>query len=106
MPTIKKSVSRPWIPKVKRVTQGGRTEKVELYNTRRWKRERLSFLQLNPLCAECSKQGRTTEAKVVDHIKPYRQGGDFWDRNNWQALCSSCHNSKSARERHGLKGGG
>lgn len=106
MPEIKRSVSRPWIPKVVRKPQGGRTEKVELYNTRRWKRERLRFIERNPLCVECRKHGRTTEANVVDHIKPYRQGGDFWDQSNWQSLCSSCHNKKSARERHGLGGGG
>lgn len=38
-------------------------------------------------------------ATVVDHIIPHR--GDqklFWDRSNWQALCKSCHDSKTMTE--------
>ena len=36
---------------------------------------------------------------ALDHIIPHR--GDrrlFWDRNNWQALCKSCHDSKTMTE--------
>lgn len=39
-------------------------------------------------------------AIVVDHVRPHR--GDmvlFWDVANWQSLCLSCHNRKSALER-------
>ncbi|WP_369680053.1 HNH endonuclease [Brevibacillus laterosporus] len=25
----------------------------------------------------------------------------FWDRKNWQPLCESCHNRKTAREDRG-----
>ena len=38
-------------------------------------------------------------ATVVDHIIPHR--GDqklFWDQNNWQALCKSCHDKKTLTE--------
>jgi 5-methylcytosine-specific restriction protein A len=43
---------------------------------------------------------------VVDHIIPHK--GDkklFWSRDNWQSLCLSCHNRKSATEtgKHGVK---
>jgi shikimate kinase len=42
-------------------------------------------------------------ATVVDHIKPHR--GDqalFWDKNNWQPLCTHCHASlKQSAERRG-----
>ena len=37
-------------------------------------------------------------ACVVDHLVPHR--GDrllFWDASNWQSLCESCHNRKTAR---------
>ena len=47
----------------------------------------------------CEKQGRTTAATVVDHIKPHK--GDmelFWDSSNWQPLCKMCHDSIKARE--------
>ena len=36
---------------------------------------------------------------VVDHIIPHR--GDqklFWDQNNWQSLCKSCHDKKTLTE--------
>jgi 5-methylcytosine-specific restriction protein A len=42
-------------------------------------------------------------AAVTDHIIPHR--GDkrlFWDANNWQALCLSCHGAKTAREDGGF----
>ncbi|WP_349253802.1 HNH endonuclease signature motif containing protein [Bradyrhizobium sp. CB2312] len=37
-------------------------------------------------------------AVVVDHIKPHR--GDralFWDKGNWQPLCTHHHNSTKQR---------
>lgn len=69
----------------------------------RWKRARLSFLKINPLCAECGKAGRLTRARLIDHITPHK--GDmelFWDTNNWQSLCMSCHSIKTAREDGGF----
>jgi len=64
----------------------------------RWQRYRLLFLSRHPLCAECERQGRVTEADVVDHIVPHR--GDlelFWRPDNHQALCRPCHDAKTAR---------
>ena len=65
------------------------------YWTSAWRKARLTFIKNNPVCNDC---GRVAE--VVDHIEPVRLGGDFWDSNNWQPLCTSCHNSKSGREAH------
>lgn len=66
----------------------------------RWRKARRFFLNAHPLCAECEREGRTTEANVVDHVEPHRGDSDlFWDESNWQALCESCHNAKSAKER-------
>ena len=62
----------------------------------RWRKARAAFLQRNPLCNECMKHGRLTPATVVDHVIPHR--GDqklFWDEDNWQALCKSCHDRKT-----------
>lgn len=62
----------------------------------RWRKARAAFLQRNPLCNECIKHGRLTPATVVDHVIPHR--GDqklFWDEDNWQALCKSCHDRKT-----------
>ena len=61
-----------------------------------WRRARKAFLQKHPLCSECRKVGKLTPATVVDHIIPHR--GDrklFWDENNWQPLCKSCHDQKT-----------
>lgn len=65
----------------------------------RWRRESKIFLRANPLCAECLKNGKYTQATVVDHIIPHR--GDqtlFWDRQNWQPLCAECHTRKTWKE--------
>lgn len=37
-------------------------------------------------------------ATVVDHIKPHRGNQKlFWDKENWQSLCTKCHNSYKQR---------
>lgn len=59
-----------------------------------WDMARDRFLIRHPKCAKCN-----SAATVVDHVKPHR--GDmvlFWDRTNWQPLCSHHHNSAKQRE--------
>jgi len=66
----------------------------------RWHKASRSFLVRNPLCAECLRYNITTVATCVDHIEPHR--GDmkkFWDVDNWQSLCTTHHNQKSAKEK-------
>lgn len=58
-----------------------------------WEKARKEYLIRKPVCIMCG-----AIAKVVDHIKPHK--GDlvsFWDKSNWQSLCSNCHNSKKQR---------
>lgn len=65
----------------------------------RWNKERKLFLSKHPWCNECLKQGILTPATVVDHTKAHK--GDqtlFWDYDNWQSLCETCHNRKTAKE--------
>jgi len=60
----------------------------------RWRKARAGYLAKHPLCIMCERDGRLTEATVVDHIIPHR--GDmvkFWDSSNWAPLCARCHNS-------------
>lgn len=65
----------------------------------KWRKAREYFLSENPLCVMCQQQGRITPANVVDHIQPHKGNQDlFWDEANWQPLCQSCHNSKTAKE--------
>ncbi len=65
----------------------------------RWRKARKLFLKRHPLCEKCKEQGRFVKAEVVDHIVPHRGDGKlFWDEGNWQALCKSCHDSKTMTE--------
>jgi len=69
-------------------------ERSREYNTRQWQKLRMSVLMDEPLCRKC----KIKAATVVDHIRPVRQGGDFWNPENLQPLCKWCHNSKSGKE--------
>ena len=67
------------------------------YNAK-WRKARLAYLRLHPLCVSCLAEGRLEPATVVDHIIPHR--GDqrlFWDMSNWQPLCRGCHDRKTGR---------
>lgn len=65
----------------------------------RWAKASAAFLKKNPLCAHHLDRGEVIEAKVTDHKKPHRGNDElFWDTANWEGLCVSCHNRKSASE--------
>ena len=57
-----------------------------------------------PLCVHCMEIFKhnpkhiVRQAQVVDHITPINQGGED-EPENWQPLCTECHNTKSATER-------
>jgi len=65
------------------------------YDTK-WDKARKTYLVAHPRCARCG-----APATVVDHVTPHR--GDmklFWQRSNWQPLCTRCHSStKQSEER-------
>jgi len=61
---------------------------------RRWRKVSKLWLDEEPARAWC---GCGAPATLVDHIVPHR--GDvelFWDESNWQGMCESCHNAKTA----------
>ena len=65
----------------------------------KWQKARKRYLQEHPLCVMCERDGRVTQATVVDHRIPHR--GDmtlFWDESNWQSLCATHHSSDKQRE--------
>jgi len=65
----------------------------------KWRRYRIQYLAQHPYCVKCLKEGKFVFATVIDHIIPHK--GDiklFWDGNNHQALCKSCHDAKTVRE--------
>jgi len=64
----------------------------------KWQKAREGHLRNNPLCDEHKRRGQVVVASVVDHIVPHK--GDmtlFWDRDNWQSLCKSCHDGFKQR---------
>jgi 5-methylcytosine-specific restriction protein A len=52
----------------------------------------------HPLCVKC---GRA--ASLVDHILPHKGNQElFWNSDNWQSMCATCHNIKTASEDGGF----
>lgn len=66
--------------------------------SRRWYKMTKEFREANPFCVLCLKEGYSVAATVVDHIVPHRKNQElFSDPNNWQALCKTCHDLKTAK---------
>jgi 5-methylcytosine-specific restriction enzyme A len=77
------------------------------YHTKRWQRMRSWQLTVEPHCRMCTRRGRAGScATDVDHIKPHRGNADlFFDPENLQSLCKTCHSSiKQELERNPLRG--
>ncbi|WP_354411979.1 HNH endonuclease signature motif containing protein [Marinobacterium sp. MBR-111] len=73
---------------------------------RPWRRKRDRVLQRDKgLCQPCRRGGRVTPATEVDHIKPVAEGGTDAD-SNLEAICTSCHRAKTAREAQAARGRG
>jgi len=73
----------------------------------KWQKARKIFLAEHPLCVECESNEKVTAANVVDHIIAHK--GDqvlFWDESNWQPLCATCHNIKTATQDSSFAGRG
>ncbi|MET3578213.1 5-methylcytosine-specific restriction endonuclease McrA [Mesorhizobium robiniae] len=64
--------------------------------TREWEKARANFIALHPTCRYCP-----APATVVDHVKAHKGNMTlFWNKANWQPLCTPCHSSiKQSRER-------
>lgn len=81
----------PHLPINKRKAHSGRSYTDKRYKTARWQRQRAAFLANSPLCT-CGKL-----ANILDHIVPVRlEPSNFWNVDNWQGLCTKCHDHKSA----------
>jgi len=75
----------------------------KLYGSTRWRKLRALVLNEEPLCRLCERQGKTTAADTVDHIKEHKGNvALFYDRDNLQPLCRPCHSGvKRVADRHG-----
>lgn len=65
----------------------------------KWQKAREGHLRSRPLCVMCEAESLVTAATVVDHRIPHR--GDqalFWDKTNWQSLCTTHHSRDKQRE--------
>jgi 5-methylcytosine-specific restriction protein A len=66
---------------------------------RHWHKASAAYRSENPWCADPFKvhRERFELAAETDHIIPHRGNYElFWDPNNWQGLCRSCHSRKTA----------
>jgi 5-methylcytosine-specific restriction protein A len=64
------------------------------YHTAQWKLLRNIVLGEQPVCVDCQKAPSTE----VDHKVPHRGSYSlFWDRQNLQGMCGTCHRRKTAR---------
>jgi 5-methylcytosine-specific restriction protein A len=75
--------------------------------TSAWDKAREAYLRKHPMCRRHQELGVYVAATVVDHIVPHK--GDmakFWDTTNWQPLCKTCHDRKTASEDGGWGRGG
>ena len=64
---------------------------------RRLQAIRKHVLAANPLCVMCKASGRVTLATEVDHIVALVNGGED-SHENRQALCTPCHQVKTAQD--------
>lgn len=78
---------------------GNRPRSNDLYHTSRWTKESRAFRRSYPLCEHCKKEGKIVPADVTDHIIPFPVCPDFWDMNNWQALCNRCNIQKGLKDK-------
>ena len=78
-----------------------------LRGTARWQRVRDRFRRSHPLCCLCEREGRTTPATAVHHIRPLReciasgQIGMAYASSNLASLCDQHHAKVDAIERRG-----
>lgn len=66
----------------------------------RWEKYSKQYRLQHPLCVHCLKRGITTATECVDHIEPVSGPNDplFWDPDNHQSLCNTCHGIKTQTE--------
>ena len=70
-------------------------ERNALYETARWRRLSAMIRAMRPVCEECN----DALSEDVHHVVAVADGGDFWEMDNLQALCKSCHAIKTGEER-------
>lgn len=88
-----------WTEKATQPKQWSSDADAAFYHTGAWRGLRKVYIKNHPNCAKCMQINVLRKADVVDHINPIRLGGEPLAWDNLEALCHSCHNSKTAKER-------
>jgi 5-methylcytosine-specific restriction endonuclease McrA len=111
MANLNPSKKRPWMADSK-PHQGRIAGRNPFYNTQAWIRTSKAYRMAHPFCEcrQCKEKGRLLPSHDCDHINPINpydpfdtQGGAYGEPLDWrnlQALNKTCHNRKSAKERH------
>ncbi len=92
MPTINK-------PKKTRKNENAlRGERMEIYNTARWRELRAAKFRANPLCEKCLEEGRVKPTEDIHHKVSFMSVYDrdqrlrlAFDYENLMSLCKQCH---------------
>jgi len=65
----------------------------------KWQGKRNAYAKSHPWCEDPYgvHQGQRVKMKIVDHITPLKQGGRD-DETNYQSLCTTCNNYKTAHD--------
>lgn len=70
----------------------------EFYNNTKWRKLRIEFLKLHPLCEQCLREGRVTSADQVHHKRSpfnYKEKTINWDLgldpDNLESICGYHH---------------
>ena len=93
MPTINRKVIRP-----KRIKYKTEDHHSKFYNSKAWKKLRLTYITENPLCQNCLQNGIIKPAREVHHKQIFStanteegQWNLFLDDSNLMSVCSHCH---------------
>lgn len=73
-------------------------------HSRRYRTAAAIFKANNPLCVRCEAKEIITPVYLIHHKIPHE--GDwnlFWDKENWESLCNSCHEEEHSSNRFGRK---
>ena len=76
-----------------------------MYRTSRWQTVRSMVISRdNGLCQECKRRGVITRGRVVHHIVEAREDINlFWELDNLEVICDSCHNREHPERSGGEK---
>lgn len=78
----------------------GQGQNDPFYNSTKWRRISEGYLKKNNLCAHCKARGIYAPSELVDHIIELEDNWDLrYTSSNFQPLCRSCHNRKTAKAR-------